>query len=638
MRLYRNFDLELYDHQAKAGGESFMVRVGRAPAGDQKHSEASAVELPPGLRASIQRLEGGAVDGAELIDLGERLGGMLLPPGTVRELFELSLAGLGENEGLRLRLRIEEPALAALPWEFAYLPLPGTPAGQRDQRGFLSLRPEISLTRYEPLPRPPKPFSPVGRPRLVCLTSNPTLPGSDRLDLAGEKEKIESALAELAVDSVFPATGTLEDLRRSLEGDAHLFHFGGHGMFSEGQLGDIPRTAEGEGYLLFEDRQGGGLAVPAEQVALNLIGHGVRVAVLNSCYSGRRDAIRAWTGVGPVLAHERLPAVLANQFRIEDRAAIEFARSFYDQLAAGVPIDAAVSAGRLAIFNLDPPAVSDWGSFVLYLRLDDDSDGVVFPQGVEERPTRRFWANLALVSACLVATIVVFSRQIEPRLPPSWPTFGGLGALGLAALVWGFLQFFAGEEIKSALRRAIASAAATAVSLALFTALSLTAWLVPLPSPILLLLPFGNVNQNLPRLGRAQGALCSLEAVGETGVFWTVPEVARQAIVVGATEERFHECLSREDLEQLLRRVLERLQVEDEQKDRWLHLWLESPRFEPSLGWGRGGPVTLRLVKRGEPEPLWQSARRELYDLEGTAVKVWEMEAEDGSKLSSCIP
>lgn len=639
MRRYLNFDLELYGHRLAGGHESFVVRVGRSPAGEQRHAEATAVELPAGLRGQVDRLEVGALEGAERIELGERLGELLLPAGAVRDLFDRSLAALGEEEGLRLRLRIEEPALAALPWELAYLPLPGAPAGQRDQRGFLCLRPELSLTRYEPLPRPPRPFSPVAKPRLVCLSSNPELPGSGRLDLASERERIAAALAPAAIESVYLKTGTFDELRTGLEGGAHLFHFAGHGTFSEGALGEIPRTVEGVGSLLFEDAAGRPLPVAAEKVALSLLGHRIRVVVLNSCYSGRRDAIRAWTGVGPVLAHERLPAVVANQFRVEDRSAIEFARGFYARLAAGAPIDAAVAAGRLAIFDMDPPSGADWASYVLYLRLADTSDGVVFPQGGDSVPSRTFWTNLGLAAAGLVAAVVVFSRQLEPRLDPGWLAFGGLGLLGLAGLVWAFLQFFAGEEIRGTLRRALFSRVATASLAALIATLLSIAWLLPPPSAVLILLPYGNLNRNLPGAALAEGSLCSLEATSEGKVLWTLPRPARQAIVVGATPERLDQLLVGEPLEARLGRILDERQVTDEAlRERWLGVWSGERRFEPALSRGKRGPLTLRLIKQGVPEPLWQSRPRRPADLDGTGIKLWVMEAEDESKLETCLP
>ena len=54
-----------------------------------------------------------------------------------------------------------------------------------------------------------------------------------------------------------------------------------------------------------------------------------------------------------------LPAVVAMQYKIWDEAAVAFSRSLYQALAVGLSLDEAVSAGRLAAFNLAHPSRDD---------------------------------------------------------------------------------------------------------------------------------------------------------------------------------------------------------------------------------------------------------------------------------------
>ena len=61
---------------------------------------------------------------------------------------------------------------------------------------------------------------------------------------------------------------------------------------------------------------------------------------------------------------------MANQFSIQDKCAVAFSRQFYRALAGGLPIERAVSAGRIAAYNEDPEG-RDWGVPVLYLRAAD---------------------------------------------------------------------------------------------------------------------------------------------------------------------------------------------------------------------------------------------------------------------------
>ena len=63
----------------------------------------------------------------------------------------------------------------------------------------------------------------------------------------------------------------------------------------------------------------------------------------------------------------KIPAVVANQYRIEDKCAIVFSRQFYRALVGGLSIERAVAAGRLAAYNADKEG-RDWGVPVLYLR------------------------------------------------------------------------------------------------------------------------------------------------------------------------------------------------------------------------------------------------------------------------------
>jgi hypothetical protein len=57
------------------------------------------------------------------------------------------------------------------------------------------------------------------------------------------------------------------------------------------------------------------------------------------------------------------------QFEISDGAAIAFSHEFYDALAAGLPVDAALVEARKAIFAGDTQI--EWGTPVLHMRTED---------------------------------------------------------------------------------------------------------------------------------------------------------------------------------------------------------------------------------------------------------------------------
>src|SRR5262249_28666222 len=75
-----------------------------------------------------------------------------------------------------------------------------------------------------------------------------------------------------------------------------------------------------------------------------------------------------------------VPAVVGMQYEVEDAAAIAFSQMFYTSLAAGLSIDEATSAGRLAMLGNAGEESVEWGVPVLYMRA---FDGVLFPKLTE---------------------------------------------------------------------------------------------------------------------------------------------------------------------------------------------------------------------------------------------------------------
>ena len=118
----------------------------------------------------------------------------------------------------------------------------------------------------------------------------------------------------------------------------------------------------------------------ADELARQLQGAGVRVAVLGACESGRHDGISAWAGVAPALVARGVGAVVAMQYEVLDRDAIAFSEMFYVALAAGQSIDEAVAAGRQAMLGRANKDGVEWGVPVLYMRA---TDGILFPRLAE---------------------------------------------------------------------------------------------------------------------------------------------------------------------------------------------------------------------------------------------------------------
>lgn len=383
---YLNFDLEAFQYQKNGTKESFRVRVADSPAGEQRMSEAEDVSLPDDLRLRLGFLENQDLNTQELIELGINLGDVLLPA-RARGLLYRSLERLTDDQGLRIRLKLDTYALADLPWEFCYLPDPNTPAAQRGLEGFLVLDRRLSLVRYEMLSQGLARLE--GGPdtlRMAVLFANPSNPSFPPLDLASEQQVIEQALKGISqINAQFYPNATVDTLHDAVISGAHVFHFAGHGSF-EAEMGASYGSNEGSGFIILVGDDGNERLFSAERLALSLKGREVRLVVLGACEGGRRDGVNAWTGVAPALTRAGIPAVVGMQYKIADTSAIAFSRNFYRALAAHQSIDEAVTAGRLAILTRSSEENEfDWAVPVLYLRADEEK-GILFPALTRSQP------------------------------------------------------------------------------------------------------------------------------------------------------------------------------------------------------------------------------------------------------------
>jgi CHAT domain-containing protein len=338
--------------------------------------------------------------------LGERLFSALLPEG-VRERFFQALGQIDHDDGRGLRLRIAtdpgDPDLArvlALPWEYLRRP---------DIGSFLAAQRKFPLVRHldVPLPggRPPLP-PPV---RVLAAGAEPSdLPA---LRLAEELEQIERLWGQPGEVEVVPlARTTVPALRAALlAGGFHVLHFVGHGGFD---------AATGEGALFFVDEAGRADPVGAGAFADQLRDFtSLRLVFLNACQSAQAAAGAPFAGVATALLRAGVPAVLAMQFPITDRAALEFGGIVYRRLAAGDPVDAAVAEGRLA---LAARGSAEWGTPVLFLRAPD---GRLFaPPAAAERepaPNRSPWRLPAFAAVIAVLGLLAALAGLWPWKPAS---------------------------------------------------------------------------------------------------------------------------------------------------------------------------------------------------------------------------
>lgn len=273
-----------------------------------------------------------------------------------------------QNAGLRIRLHLADaPELTNLPWEYLY-------DSSLDQ--FLALSVETPVVRYMELSEGVRPLAMAAPLRVLVMISSPQ--DCPPLNVEQEWQKLEQALHELGGRNLIVLerlpNASLSALQKQLRrNDYHVFHFIGHGGFSE-QAQD--------GLLVLTDERGSSHPISGHD--LGVILHDVRslrLAVLNACEGARVGASDPFAGVAQSLMRCGIPSVIAMQFEVTDNAAILFTREFYGAVADGYPLDAALAESRKALFASGNDV--EWGTPVLYLRAPD---GCIFDIAQHDKP------------------------------------------------------------------------------------------------------------------------------------------------------------------------------------------------------------------------------------------------------------
>lgn len=404
-----------------ARGDGTYEVVVRSPAGDGR----STVRLGSVITDAEQVAESLNADWRGLRRSGEA------PGGEVRQDFEKRLRETGRRlfdgimvesvgqryrssydkatdrqKGLRVRLRIQAPELAALPWEYLF---------DSVHDHFIARTPFTSVVRYVEVDRKVEllrvdfPLSVLG------VLSGP----SDQAPLAKEVERqmIERALADLVaagrIRLHWATDGTFSEFAQALRRhDPHIVHFIGHGAY------DAERDS---GIVLFEDEHGASMEIDADTLGAQLLGHPtVRLMVLNSCEGARSSGRNLFSSTAGTLVRRGVPAVIAMQYAITDKAALLFSEELYRGLADVDPVDRAVSSARLQMHAADPDS-PEWGTPVLFLQSET---GTLF-----EVPGTTAIATPAGITPAGTALVVV--PAVHPL--PSVPVWRRLtkGALGV---------------------------------------------------------------------------------------------------------------------------------------------------------------------------------------------------------------
>jgi len=360
---YQDFTVDI---QSEDGG--LFATVIDAPLPNRPKEPFSLPLEKPALQALLESADKLAVPGgsADLspADVGQRLYTALFT-GELATLFDgCRSSRVPGRTGLRLRLRFrsDDPQaddLTALPWEWlwdsrisAFL---STDLATPVVRDIITNRPwDTGASRDTPIVDPPL--------RILLVDASPA--DQPALDLEKEIASMIEAVGPLMergeAELLRLRYNTPETLRNALrEEPIHILHFMGHGGY---------HSASGFGAVFFEtpdrkkDQVGGVVLADCLKSIPDL-----RLVILNACKTARwagRTAARRFSGVASAIVERTgMPAVVAHQYAISDKAAIEFTKTFYGRVAAGDSVEEALTELRLLHRRHSP----EWATPVLYL-------------------------------------------------------------------------------------------------------------------------------------------------------------------------------------------------------------------------------------------------------------------------------
>jgi CHAT domain/AAA domain len=250
----------------------------------------------------------------------------------------------------RILLVTDDALLDALPWEYTYGP-----------SGFLVCETPFVRGIAQQRIDPPVLDLPL---HIVAIPSNPLEKDLPPLNIDGEwlrlKETIQPLPYQITLERTRPPT--IQQVRNQVANQHHrVIHFMGHGGQHE---------KEGA-FLCFEEDNGVLAPVTARQFVLRVRGT-VFLVTLNACVSATPGET-PFSNLAAALVRQKVPYALGMRLSIHDDDARAFSRTFYGDLARGVPVEEALLQARLTLADSKRP----WavGVPVLYTSLKTAAPG-----------------------------------------------------------------------------------------------------------------------------------------------------------------------------------------------------------------------------------------------------------------------
>jgi tetratricopeptide (TPR) repeat protein len=358
---YRNFDIELTPSDA----DRYQLRGGCAEI-DAVTTQVVTVRFAD-LREGVQHVQRGTADRYICQEVGRKLYRAIFTP-EVLDLWKKT-AEVSNVDGrgvVRLRLRLHDRRLASLPWE-----LLNQESAHRESF-FMAMARTHPIVRYNGDVRMPPRDDAKHRANILVADTAVRKGSRTAPQIRANLERLlrTGKISGLKVHE----TASLPTLQSALRSGAYdVLHV-------------IAQTEQrdGLGRLMLHDGRGVYQQVDAEMFAYFIRESPVRLLILSAADAAAPQVEAALAEVAAGANRAGVPAVVVVQGNVGHRATIAFANAFYDVLAEGCPIEAAMAEGRKAIVTAEGLDNPRWA---LPLLFNDEPDAMVFGP---DRPTYCF--------------------------------------------------------------------------------------------------------------------------------------------------------------------------------------------------------------------------------------------------------
>ena len=242
-------------------------------------------------------------------------------------------ATITASDTVCITIASEDSEILNLPWELM---------NDADPH-FFSTEPRYSIRRYpgNPLEISPSPADLRPGPlRILFMACSPR--DEAQLYYEREEEFLQYAIQGLNVAYDSGDMGTFQELEKRIgEFRPHVVHLSGHGTVG----------SDGKGYFVFEDDTGDSDLKSSDEIRRIITGSGVQCIFVSGCLTGLAPSAEAINGICQNLVHDGIPFALGWAASIADIHATDFAREFYQTLAAGGTVDRSVNLARWKLWD-----------------------------------------------------------------------------------------------------------------------------------------------------------------------------------------------------------------------------------------------------------------------------------------------